>query len=152
MTSFTISAHVAHLVHTVLLNFSKDYKSCLIQMGNSLVALLSDETEKREGTQDAGVRRLLKPAFQYSTSPVLDAEDPVQFRSVEDPTMTKKRSSYRSIYMIPDDLGYLCTTAFGAKTYRNVELNCFRTVKYYMYAIRKDNDVSGLRDGLPWEG
>lgn len=60
------SALVAHPVHVVLLNFSKEHKKSLFRSEHSLVVFLSDETEKSEGMREVDIARPCESVYGYS--------------------------------------------------------------------------------------
>lgn len=56
LTNLKIFALVTYAVCAVPLNCNEVYESCLVQSGNSLVALLPVETKKSEGSKDECTR------------------------------------------------------------------------------------------------
>lgn len=60
------SARASYPVHTMLLNFSKEYNTLLLQNRHSLVVFFSVETEKSGGVKVEDIDGLQKSVCGYS--------------------------------------------------------------------------------------
>lgn len=87
-----------------LLNFSKEYKTLLIQSRHGLVALLSIETENRECVREAGVWAAQDAEYRYTTYQFLDAKDSIQVKSRADENERKMHILHSTTCVVLDEL------------------------------------------------
>lgn len=82
---------VVGVMHALLLNFSEEYKTWLVQSVHSLVVFLLVETEKIKGVWSADIGRPRELVFKYFTFMVFNAAEMIPVASYRCPRERKTR-------------------------------------------------------------
>lgn len=142
------SALVAYPVHEVVLNFTKKYKTWLMQKGRSLMAFLRVETEMNEGLADADTGGIQKSVCGYWKSQILDAEKSFQVTLRSCTRERKVHILHWCMHMVQHNMELSCTAGIGTRTNSNVELNLVSILKSYCCDIFTGKDISGFRHSV----
>lgn len=101
------------MVHAILLMFSKEYKTSLIQNRQTLVRFLPNKTGKSEGMRVADIRGSVKSVYRYFATYVLVTGESIQRRSVVDERERMVRNRCLSMREVLDLMDPSYTTRFG---------------------------------------